>query len=251
MIGLKRGTVQLQNHQKEWEENAAETINTLRDILGDAAYDIQHIGSTSIRHIKAKPIIDIAVSVNDFENDTRTHHIHVVRVNSKEWTDYINFRNYLNTFPEKAKEYEAVKTELRNRFPNDREAYTEGKSEFIKYTLRKALVLSYLGKTVNVDIDRPKGSVHSKHKGIIYPVNYGYISNVIGTDEEELDVYVMGVNKPVRNFCGKVIGIIHREDDIEDKLVVASENGKYTEAQIKEATNFQEQYFHTHIELAE
>ena len=63
---MKRGTVYLEPHQKEWEIAAKETILTLKNILGDIAADIQHIGSTSIRTIKAKPIIDIAVAVNDF-----------------------------------------------------------------------------------------------------------------------------------------------------------------------------------------
>ena len=63
---MKRGTVFLEPHRTEWEKAAEETIRTLKGILGDIAADIQHIGSTSIKAIKAKPIIDIAVAVNDF-----------------------------------------------------------------------------------------------------------------------------------------------------------------------------------------
>ena len=66
-IGMKRGTVYLGPHQEEWERAAEETIQTLKNILGSVAVDIQHIGSTSIRTISAKPIIDIAVAVNDYE----------------------------------------------------------------------------------------------------------------------------------------------------------------------------------------
>ena len=66
-IGMKRGTVYLEPHQTEWERAAEETIRTLKNILGNSAADIQHIGSTSIRTISAKPIIDIAVAVNDYE----------------------------------------------------------------------------------------------------------------------------------------------------------------------------------------
>lgn len=57
MIGLKRGTVQLCEHEKEWEIEAQNTIARLKEILGDVIKDIQHVGSTSILTIKAKPII--------------------------------------------------------------------------------------------------------------------------------------------------------------------------------------------------
>lgn len=66
-LGLKRGTVQLEPHDKQWDEIAIQTIKTLKSILGDDAIDIQHIGSTAIPVIKAKPIIDIVVGVTDFE----------------------------------------------------------------------------------------------------------------------------------------------------------------------------------------
>ena len=67
-LGLKRGTVQLEPRDKQWDDVAVQTIKTLKSILGDDAIDIQHIGSTAIPAIKAKPIIDIAVGVTDFEN---------------------------------------------------------------------------------------------------------------------------------------------------------------------------------------
>ena len=66
-LGLKRGAVQLEPHDKQWDETAIQTIKTLKSILGDDAIDIQHIGSTAIPVIKAKPIIDIVVGVTDFE----------------------------------------------------------------------------------------------------------------------------------------------------------------------------------------
>ena len=68
MLGLKRGTVSLCAHEKEWEMEAERTISRLKAILGDAIRDIQHVGSTSIPAIKAKPIIDIAVAVDCFDN---------------------------------------------------------------------------------------------------------------------------------------------------------------------------------------
>ena len=217
MIGLKRGTVALFDHEKEWETEAARTVAVLKSILGDVAADIRHIGSTAIRSIKAKPIIDIAVAVDDFEKvlslqsellkhgfyyrpnsnlgeqllfakgslydgtgDMQTHFIHIVRTNSIDFINYINFRDYLNNNPSVAKEYENLKVSLALQAPVDsgREKYLKGKHGFIVYTLRKALVKSYLGKTVYIKIDRPIGYVHKKENySLTYPINYGYMAD--------------------------------------------------------------------------
>ena len=67
-LGLKRGCVKLMPHQEEWHAIAQDTIKILLDILGGSAVDIQHIGSTAIKNIEAKPIIDIAVGVRRFED---------------------------------------------------------------------------------------------------------------------------------------------------------------------------------------
>ena len=68
MIGLKRGTVALCEHEKEWEIEAQNTISRLKKILGNVAKDIQHVGSTAILSIKAKPIIDIGIAVDNFDD---------------------------------------------------------------------------------------------------------------------------------------------------------------------------------------
>ena len=67
MLGLKRGTVKLVPHEEAWEREAEETIRRLRTLLGDAAADIRHVGSTAIPGIMAKPIVDIAVAAEDFD----------------------------------------------------------------------------------------------------------------------------------------------------------------------------------------
>ena len=100
----------------------------------------------------------------------------------------------------------------------------------------------YLNTIVDVKMDRSLGSKHPKH-GFIYPVNYGYIPNTVSGDGEELDAYVLGVHKPVESFTGKVIAIIHRTNDDDDKLVVAPVDKNYTDDQIVALTEFQEQYF--------
>ena len=108
------------------------------------------------------------------------------------------------------------------------------------------MVKEYLNKIVEVKMDRPMGSRHPK-KGFIYPVNYGYIPNTISGDGEELDAYVLGIHEPVETFTGKVIAIIHRLNDNDDKLVVTSEGKNYTDEQIRALTEFQEAYFKSEI----
>lgn len=114
---------------------------------------------------------------------------------------------------------------------------------------RKLLAKSYLGKTVDIIIDRPLGSVHPKHGDMIYPVNYGYIPNVIGGDGEELDVYLLGVSEAVKEYRAKVIAVIYRQNDVEDKLVASPEEISFSESEIREAVYFQEKYFDTEIEI--
>lgn len=102
----------------------------------------------------------------------------------------------------------------------------------------------YLGKNVLVKMDRPLGSKHPKH-GFIYPVNYGFIPNTISGDGEELDAYVLGEFSPVDTYNGKVIAIIHRTNDNDDKLIVS--NKEYTDDQIRALTEFQERFFESII----
>lgn len=107
----------------------------------------------------------------------------------------------------------------------------------------------WLGKTVEVTIDRPMGSVHqSGAYSIQYPVNYGYVSGVPGGDGEDQDAYVLGVSQPVRACTGRVIGVIHRKDDVEDKLVVAPPGVRLHQAQIAQAVDFVERHFTTTVE---
>ena len=190
-------------------------------------------------------------SLYEGTGDLQTHFIHVVLSGSMDWINYINFKDYLNRTPSVAKEYEDLKVSLAKQAPIDsgRETYLKGKHDFIVYTLRKALVKSYLGKTVTISIDRPVGSVHPKHDDIIYPINYGFIPKVLGGDGEELDVYLLGVDIPVSEFNGKIIGIVHRRNDIEDKLVMAPEGMSFTAEEIADAVRFQEQYYDSEIEI--
>ena len=176
MLGLKRGTVRLCPHEEGWEREAEATIRRLRELLGDLAVDIQHVGSTSVPGIMAKPIIDIAVAVPSFqavlerrealeaagfyyrtdkiedqllfargsyytgEGKEQTHFVHVVLSESEGWRDYLNFRDYLRAFPEEARAYERLKLRLAAEHPEDmgREKYLAGKRDFIRGMIEKA-----------------------------------------------------------------------------------------------------------------
>ncbi|MDE7463463.1 MAG: GrpB family protein, partial [Clostridiales bacterium] len=179
----------LYDHNFAWNKEAERTIGVLKSILGDVAKEIEHVGSTAINSIKAKPIIDIAVAVSDFTqilsynstleahgfyyrfavddadnnisgevdfavtnvrqllyacggyydgtNKLQTHFIHVVKVDSTEWRNYIKFRDCLNADPRLAKEYENLKQRLCTEFADDRNEYTARKHEFIERVVSK------------------------------------------------------------------------------------------------------------------
>jgi CubicO group peptidase (beta-lactamase class C family) len=105
-----------------------------------------------------------------------------------------------------------------------------------------------IGKTVTVTVDRAMGTYHPEHPDLYYPINYGYIKGIIAPDGEEKDAYILGVSKPVEEFTGKIIAIIHRNNDIEEKWVVApADRLSFTKEEIKEKVNFEEQYFDSEI----
>ena len=97
-----------------------------------------------------------------------------------------------------------------------------------------------LGKIVTVQVDRPIGYLHGD---IPYPVNYGFVPGLMGGDGEEQDAYILGVDTPLSSFTGRVIAVIRRHNDCEDKLVVAPEGLSLHQGQIAQAVHFQEQYF--------
>lgn len=101
---------------------------------------------------------------------------------------------------------------------------------------------NYIGKIIDIKIDRPFGSKHPKH-GFIYPVNYGFVPNTVSGDGEELDAYLLGVFEPIENFQGECIAIIHRTNDDDDKLIVVPIGKDYSDDAIDALTEFQEQYF--------
>jgi len=101
----------------------------------------------------------------------------------------------------------------------------------------------FLGKRVTIKVDRPINFKHPKH-GFAYEVNYGFVPGTKAPDGEEIDAYLLGVNKPVDEFTGKCVAIIHRKDDDDDKLIIVPENAKeMSDEQILKVVNFQEKWF--------
>lgn len=177
-IGLPRGNVKLYPHCREWELEGVRTVAELKQLLQGVAVFVTHVGSTSIPSIPAKPIIDVAVAVRDFDlvlekqellrqhgyhyrpsvedlgrqllfakgsfyegtGDLQTHFIHVVKLDSYEWWDYENFRCYLTEFNDVAIKYAELKLRLARANPTDngREKYLAGKRDFIQDILEKA-----------------------------------------------------------------------------------------------------------------
>lgn len=167
-IGLQRGAVQLVPYSAEWPRLFQEEKARLQAALGREALDIQHVGSTSIPGMVAKPIIDIAIAVASFKEamvcvapieglgyeyhgengiprrhffvkgNPRTYHLHMLEQGSPEWENHLLFRDHLIRHPDCAAEYAALKTDLARRFENDRKTYTDEKAPFILRVLQLA-----------------------------------------------------------------------------------------------------------------
>lgn len=168
MIGLKRRTVRVVDHDQGWSGLFASECRSLHRALGDLAADVQHVGSTAVPGLPAKPILDIAIAIRtlDFipdiverltgigyiyrgdggndgghlfvrepEPDIRTVHVHVVESSDSQWRDYLAFREILREDLNVRKRYAEVKLDLAKRFPNDRKSYTSAKDEFIQGVL--------------------------------------------------------------------------------------------------------------------
>ena len=106
-----------------------------------------------------------------------------------------------------------------------------------------------IGRHVSGVIDRPLNTRHPRHPDMIYPINYGYVEGVIAGDGAEQDVYVFGIEKPIRTYTGKVVGVIHRLNDNEDKWIVSLSGAKIPREEILARTEFQEQYFMSELYL--
>lgn len=103
----------------------------------------------------------------------------------------------------------------------------------------------WIGKQLRVIVDRPIGSVHPTHSHLTYGLNYGYVPDTVAADGHEIDAYLLGLKFPVEEYLGHCIAIIHRKNDVEDKLVVAPFGEFFSDGEILAQTHFQEQFFTT------
>lgn len=169
MIGLDREQVRVEPHQTEWQECYQAEITRLSALIGDDSIRFEHVGSTAIKSLPAKPVIDIlAVTDNsdtvasisnsvtragyefrpDDKNrlffakgpaDNRTHYLHVASEGSEYARGMLAFRDYLRRSPSIAAAYADLKQSLAEQFPEDRDSYTKAKSEFVEKVLDEAL----------------------------------------------------------------------------------------------------------------
>jgi inorganic pyrophosphatase len=107
-----------------------------------------------------------------------------------------------------------------------------------------ALAKEWLGKKVEVIVDRPLGSKHPEH-GFDYEANYGFVAGVKVPDGEDLDAYFLGIDKAIKSGTGRCVAIAHRRDNDDDKLIVVGEDIEMTDEEIMSAISFQEQWFDT------
>jgi len=167
VLGLKNGEILLACDHEQWVESYECEKALILDSIGELVLDIQHVGSTSIPGVPAKPILDIGIAVANFEEakvcvqpmeslgyafkgeygiprrhyfvkgQPRTHHVHIVEKRSRDWKITILFRDHLRTHSEIAEAYANRKLELAGKFPNDRESYQVAKDEFIEQVLSR------------------------------------------------------------------------------------------------------------------
>ncbi|PLX25528.1 GrpB family protein [Candidatus Parcubacteria bacterium] len=166
MIGVGRGKVKLLPYDPKWKKSFENEKNKLKNFG-----QIEHIGSTAVPGLYAKPIIDIAIGVDSLKNnevekykkpladieykyvreerpdehlfvkgpeELRTHYLHMIEINSKAWKDYILFRNYLIDNPEVREKYTKLKKELSKKFAEDRKSYTAGKIDLVQKIIKQA-----------------------------------------------------------------------------------------------------------------
>ena len=101
----------------------------------------------------------------------------------------------------------------------------------------------WIGRLVRVEIDRPTGTAHPRFEGLVYPVNHGFVPGTLAADGHPVDAHVLGMEKRLERFEGRSIAIVRREDDAEDKLVVADEGVDLTDGEILRSVSFQERFF--------
>lgn len=169
MIGLKLGTVKLSHYTSLWQKRYRAEARRLIRYTAGAGYQLEHIGSTAVHGLDAKPIIDLAMMIPSLHHLARwiekleaagyyykgeyglpgrhfftrgtpvTHHLHLVAKGSEHWMNWIVFRDFLRTHPEEAEKYNTLKQALAKKYSHNRDAYTKAKTPLVTQILAKAL----------------------------------------------------------------------------------------------------------------
>lgn len=161
------------------------------------------------------------------------------RLNEKDISGLVSIRNYI------AHGYDSIDYRIvKKTIEKELQPFIETIKRTVK-DLYSEDIKNILGKCVEVFVDRPVGFTH---KNVTYKLNYGYIKEIMAPDGAYQDAYIIDETEPISSSCiGKVIAIIHRKNDIEDKLVVSINNKDYSINEIKKLTFFQERYFDIEI----
>ncbi len=171
-VGLKRGCLEIMDYREDYDKIFEEEKEILLEIYKDKISSIEHVGSTSIKNIKSKPIIDILIQTDDledFKNFTELNvegdiytvkkeqtmggdylirkeedgkvkaFIHVYKTGDMNGIKTIIFREYLNSHEDEKKRYEELKIELYEKYKNERKQYTLGKDKYINEVINKAI----------------------------------------------------------------------------------------------------------------
>lgn len=172
---MDTGQVIIVDYNPQWPQMYEQEKARIQDVIGEYLIDIQHVGSTSIAGLSAKPIIDIMAVVRDISlveqcvkslealdyfyqgeggipgrhffrkpidksHTARTHHIHMVDKGHEQWAMYQLFREYMLLHPESVRQYDILKRELAIKHGSDRAVYTAAKAPFIESIIRAAVI---------------------------------------------------------------------------------------------------------------
>jgi len=173
-LGLARGTVELRAHRPEWHAAYASEADRLRELLGDGLCGVEHVGSTAVEGLPAKPVVDVLGLVADLETarefvapltaagyehrpgdvsgrvflakgppSNRTHYLSLAPAGGQIHREQVAFREYLRSHPRTAARYARLKRELATRYPGERDDYTAAKEPFVAEVLSTALAAGY------------------------------------------------------------------------------------------------------------
>lgn len=168
MIGLKSGTVKLSHHSRAWRQRYRREASRLHKLLGTSRYTLEHIGSTAVPGLDAKPIIDMAMKIPSLKQLTLwirrfnhagytykgeyglpgrhffvmgnpvTLHLHLVASGCSHWERWLLFRDYLRAHPAEARRYNSLKKALARKYAANRDAYTRSKTPLVNRMLKRA-----------------------------------------------------------------------------------------------------------------